>query len=87
MFLEVKTPYTHFNKDIKFPVDVIFTGNTCYRFTQGKVYHLSVDSNKQYTNCSVIDDHGTELSFTKSGCWKPLYEIRDEKLEKLFSSN
>ena len=84
MRVEQKTPYTHFDKNNKFPVLVKFIRPTSVRFTHNKIYELTPCNLKQATNCQVTDDNGTSLTFCKGkDYWKLLSDERNQRLSEL----
>ena len=63
---------------------VIFIQDTCYRFTNRKVYELMPCSIPQANSCDVIDDQGDRLIFSNEArYWKPLEEHRMETINEI----
>ena len=70
----------------EFPVMAIFIKPSGVRFTQGKTYELTPCKLNQSTNCTVTDDNGVELTFTKDNTyWKLVSDYREEKLNQLLN--
>lgn len=62
----------------------IWISETCYRFTQGKIYELMPCSIPQANSCDVIDDHDTRLIYpNESRYWKPLDDHRMETINEI----